>query len=370
MHINELINPASLDHDIKEGFIRVQTHPSLPLKIYNYTEKAQFSKHWNKATLTCRGLIVRDDGTVVARPFPKFFNWNEPKPKGREHQLGMDEPVTVSDKLDGSLGILYRHQGIEYIATRGSFTSDQAQHATKIYHERYLNDFGLRMNPRMTFLFEIIYPENRIVVDYNGLDDLVLIGAVDIEGGFVYGPEMVPGWHGPKARVFPYKTLSEAVQAKPRPGKEGFVVRSLSDGLMVKIKQEDYVALHRIVTGLNEKEIWRRTMKAHMHTRVDIERMDEILRDVPDELHEWVRTVSKGLVQQVQEKYNEAWDLFRAVRPDGPVFEYMQREHRKLFAERIKNRAPWLHKALWIMYDGNSPEEFLWKTVEPRGDKK
>lgn len=378
-----MINPASLRHDLDQGFIRMQRHPTLPLRIYNYTEKAQFAKHWNKATLTCRGLIVRMDGRVVARPFPKFFNWDEPKPKGSEFQMSLDEPVVVTDKLDGSLGILYRkplvarqyapgevdfERGDYAIATRGSFTSDQALHATKIWQEKYEDEFGYRINPRLTYLFEIIYPSNRIVVDYQDLDDLVLIGAVDIEGGFVYGPEMVPGWPGPKAAVFPYRTLREAVQAKPRPGKEGFVVRSLSDSLMVKIKQEDYVALHRIVTGLNEKEIWRRSMKADLELPPEVKRDQQILQDIPDELHDWVHEVADKLFREVHDKHATAREVMSAVRPYGPVFFGQTHEHRKEFASRIKNRLPWLRTALWLMYDGKDPREFLWKTVQPKGD--
>jgi putative RNA ligase len=371
MHINNLINPASLDHDLKAGFIRAQVHPTLPLKIYNYTEKAQFAKHWNKATLTCRGLITDDLGNIVARPFPKFFNWDEPKPKGLEFQMSMDEPVVVNDKLDGSLGILYS-QGPgrpHAIATRGSFTSTQALHATKLWQERYEEEFSFRNNPSLTYLFEIIYPANRIVIDYKGLDDLVLLGAVDKYTGLVYGPDFFPGWPGLRATVYPYQTLREAVQARPRPGKEGFVVRSLSDGLMLKIKQEDYVRLHRIVTGLNAREIWRRCKEAHLHTPSYVSDWDVIFQDIPDELHSWVDGIARGLHNDVKEKLVTLGNVWEHMRPEA--FRE-NREVRAEFARRIKPYAyeKWLQKALWIRYDGNDPREFIWSLVEPRGDAK
>jgi RNA ligase len=371
VHINELINPESLRHDIDNGFIRENRHPSQPLRSLNYTEKAQFSRHWNKATLACRGLIVHDDGRVIARPFPKFFNWEEQKPKGRQFQMSLDELVTVTDKMDGSLGILYPNgEGTHSVATRGSFTSDQAIHATKIWKDRYQDEFAYRMNPRLTYLFEIIYPSNRIVVDYKGLDDLVLIGAVDIETGTTWGPEIAPGWPGPKARVFPYRTLREAVSARLRPGMEGLVVRSLSEGLMLKIKQDDYVALHRIVTGLNEKEIWRRCMKADLELPPEVERLSTVLRDVPDEMHAWVTSVACRLFGGVYNKSSRAWDVYqRAAAIERMPWE-LDRAQRKEFALRIKDHEPWLQKVLWILYDGNDPREFIWKTIEPRGDVK
>jgi RNA ligase len=372
VHINELINPESLRHDIDNGFIRENHHPSLPLRILNYTEKAQFSRHWNKATLACRGLIVHDDGRVIARPFPKFFNWEEQKPKGRQFQMSLDELVTVTDKMDGSLGILYPNgEGTHSVATRGSFTSDQAIHATKIWKDRYQDEFAYRMNPRLTYLFEIIYPSNRIVVDYKGLDDLVLIGAVDIPGGFVYGPEIAPGWPGPSAAVFPYKTLREAVSARPRPGMEGLVVRSLSDGLMVKLKQEDYVALHRIVTGLNEKEIWRRCMKADLELPPEVTRRDHVIRDIPDELHEWVTDVAMRLFTQVYTKKHRVNMEYLNRLPSSAAFPRPdERQTRKDFANNVKSLEPWLRTAMWLMYDHIDVMEFLWKTVEPRGDVK
>jgi RNA ligase len=71
--------------------------------------------------------------------------------------------------MDGSLGILYKVDGKPYLATRGSFVSDQAVAGTAMLHERY-GDY--EFEDGFTYLFEIIYPENRIVIDYKGMSDL------------------------------------------------------------------------------------------------------------------------------------------------------------------------------------------------------
>ncbi|HRF99146.1 MAG TPA: hypothetical protein PLZ51_28235, partial [Aggregatilineales bacterium] len=74
-------------------------------------------------------------------------------------------------KMDGSLGILYRWQGAYYIATRGNFDSDQAIWATIFLRTHYdLHNLA----DEYTLLFEIIYPDNRIVVNYGQRQDLVL----------------------------------------------------------------------------------------------------------------------------------------------------------------------------------------------------
>ncbi|HNR56139.1 MAG TPA: RNA ligase, partial [Flavobacteriales bacterium] len=108
------------------GLVTVRPHNTLPLRIVNYTPQAQYSRAWTPELLQCRGLIFDHEWNLVARPFPKFFNYEE--------HIG-DEPVagplpsgffTATDKLDGSLGILWRWNGHVGIATRGSFHSEQA----------------------------------------------------------------------------------------------------------------------------------------------------------------------------------------------------------------------------------------------------
>jgi RNA ligase len=98
----------------------------------------------------------------------------------------------VYDKLDGSLGILYFYDDKPYIATRGSFTSEQAERANKIFQKKYSH---LHFNKEHTYLFEIIYPENRIVVDYGAKEDLILLAVLDTETG---KDLELPDWKCPK----------------------------------------------------------------------------------------------------------------------------------------------------------------------------
>jgi T4 RNA ligase (RNA_lig_T4_1). len=97
--------------------------------VLNYTEEVQFNKRWDSITLASRGLILDTAGKIIARPLPKFFNMEE-------LPSIPNEPYEVHEKLDGSLGILYWLDGQPAIATRGSFTSWQAEEATKVLHEK------------------------------------------------------------------------------------------------------------------------------------------------------------------------------------------------------------------------------------------
>ena len=58
----------------KEKLVQIKDHIILPLKLLNYTYRAQLKKKWCGELLIARGLVVREDGMIVARPVPKFFN--------------------------------------------------------------------------------------------------------------------------------------------------------------------------------------------------------------------------------------------------------------------------------------------------------
>ena len=78
MNIRDLFTAEELQAEIDAKRVRVNDHPTEPLRLFNYTELAQFQKAWNPVTRACRGLIInRLTGEIVARPFPKFFNHGE-----------------------------------------------------------------------------------------------------------------------------------------------------------------------------------------------------------------------------------------------------------------------------------------------------
>ena len=102
-HLRDVCDPALADEAIGGGLVSVQTNGQL--RILNYTAKATYSRHWNEATVACRGLILDEADRVVARPFPKFFGPSEPDAPDVPTQQEME----VTAKLDGSLGIAYTH---------------------------------------------------------------------------------------------------------------------------------------------------------------------------------------------------------------------------------------------------------------------
>jgi RNA ligase len=158
---------AGFDDWLKYSDINVTARGDL--LFFDYTTAAHVANRWNFLETVSRGLIINQvTGEIVVRPFDKFFYWITDG-RGSDGHI-----VTVMEKVDGSLGILYRHKGDYHITTKGSFFSPQARWAS-----RYLNDhFDLTDLPdELPLLFEIIYPDNRIIVDYGEREDIVLLAA-------------------------------------------------------------------------------------------------------------------------------------------------------------------------------------------------
>lgn len=379
----------TLEAMIAAGYVRTQRHPTLPLTIYNYTPKTQFEKMWNKVTKQCRGLIVHDDGTVVARPFPKFFNWGEVNVEGFDR----DSLVTVTDKADGSLGITYpRGDGSYAIATRGSFTSEQAVEAVLMMDDLYP---GWTPPDGITVLFEIIYASNRIVLDYGDARELRLIDAVWVDTGWPIGSDPtvvaeVLGWPGPVVEHLGTMALKSALHhlvGIQRSNAEGVVLRFLNTDDRYKIKQDDYVALHRILTNTSARTIWTYlavnacrdliTQPKHWGSRLGIDPKraveilavgdsweDRMLSNVPDEFYAWVSTVIKRVQVEVAEMMQHLAESLVAASyrlsgtyPDGwsrsDLFAYLKSEHPDDFG------------AIMALWDGKDTTIYCWKQAYP-----
>jgi RNA ligase len=356
VNISDLFSAKDLLDGMSHGFIARKQHPWLSLFIYNYTNRAQVtSSSWdNPAVGICRGLIVDQRGDVLARPFPKFWNHGEP----RAGELRLDAPVDVYDKLDGSLGILYPDGDGYSVATRGSFTSDQALHATSVWKYRYEGVF--KPTTGFTFLVEIVYPENRIVLDYSGLDDLVLLAVVENQTGHISGPWFAHGdWPGPVAEKTEHYQLAHALAAVPRENAEGLVIHLVDENQLVKIKQEDYVRLHKAVFGLNEQTVWE-----HLSLGLDI---DELLETLPDELHAWTRSTAEALTERWRNR------IFDAMAKHVDVLLHIPSDHnRKDYALKAKELCgddTALLPLLFSLLDGKPIHEAVWKQLKPAYSK-
>lgn len=335
---------------MEEGYIAVQKHPDAELYIYNYTHKCQFDKVWNEHTMLCRGIITDQDGNVLYRPFKKFFNLEEHL--GQKKELP-DCPFKVHEKLDGSLGILYKVNGQWAVATRGSFKSDQAIHATEVLRNKYpdfepLNGF--------TYLFEIIFPSNRVVVDYKDMDDLVFLCCLRTTTGI---PLSIPDGvlPMPRAKIFSDVTDIMKLTEKERDNEEGYVIE-WENGLRLKVKFSEYKRLHWLLSSVNSKTIWDLLREGS-----DIEK---ILDHVPDEFYDWVKATARELEVKFYDTklaYYLEFALYLAAVSKGTVSR--ERRSAAKYFQKISANPSVLFKLL----DGQNPDDMVWKMIKPIASK-
>lgn len=255
----------------EQGYIKISKHPKdHSVVILNYTDKTVYEKHWNEYTMTARGLIVdlkspEDDNfvEVLAWPFEKFPNYGLNEIEGYDADIDWNEVDAITEKLDGSLGISYLHNGKIAFSTKGSLGSDQSKKALDIWknkyphaEEKYLESYS-DLFP--TLLFEIIYPLNRVVVDYGSTEDLILIGVKDRNKDYSYSEmkEVADTLGLNLVKQFNH-TLDDmlALKATMSANEEGFIVR-FKNGKRLKIKGDEYLSVHRIKHGMSVKSKYK-----------------------------------------------------------------------------------------------------------------
>jgi RNA ligase len=367
-------------HYIDTGLVVKQNHPTLPLSIYNYSRTTQYDGNWDRYTLACRGLVLDNEGNVIAKPFPKFFNYEEIKDDKYAHcegcrKSGMincgyfdkcggwemrsvipNESFEVYEKMDGSLGIFFYYGGEWHMATRGSFTSEQAIKGMEI--AKRLN-YDKRCVIGYTYLFEIIYPENRIVVDYGKEERLVLLGVMNRRGEeFPYEEIADEGWD----IVMKYKTWGEdweTLKKEISKDNEGYVIR-FSGGMRMKIKGTEYVRLHRILTNFSNKDIWELLKNG--------EDLGPFLERVPDEFDKWVKAVVMNLrysFHSIDERAGKYHDSFRYGKFNDKEVEPTKKE----FAEYVKQFPKELSAVMFKIWDKKAYDYIIWNMIKPMHQK-
>jgi hypothetical protein len=337
MKIYDLFTKDALDEALANKMVKVEKHPFLDLYIYNYTANTQFAWVWNDVTLNCRGLVADGEGNIVARPFKKFFSYeqlNGVLPEGN---------FVVEEKMDGSMLIAFNYKGELITATRGSFVSDQAKKGYEMLTRYY--DYFLPYTD-LTYIFEVIYPENRVVVQYD-FSDVVLLAVVGVNGKN-YSVEQYKEWRPYTSfrvpKIYSFNSLEEILSYE-EPNLEGFVLRYES-GERVKIKLADYKRLHRLITGVSEKTVWEAMKNGTV---------EEMLEGTPDEFYKFV--------EEVREILQTRYDVIEAAAKDYFV-DLGDRKTNAMHYQHFQYPA-----ILFNMLDGKDYSQTIWKLCQPKVER-
>ena len=351
MKILEKVDWNVLNNYIEENLIIANKHPEFDIWILNYSPKAQSKKFWDIYTLSCRGMVIDSEGNILARPFQKFKNYEEHDPS----EIDLTQDFDIFEKMDGSLIIIFYYEPrmTWIVATRGSFISEQSIEARKMLDVSIFD----KLSKIDTYLFEILYPENRIVVNYGNRRELVLLGRIQTKTGFeLYYKDLVT-WYSKwftvvkKYNIKNIKNLTE-LKAIEEDNKEGFVIRFFN-GFRVKVKFTEYIRLHGILTNVSNLTVWE-------HLRDNYE-FDELLDRVPDEFYDWLKKTANKLQLEFNEIERQSLLEFMNIYHINKITE------RSVFADIAKKSN--YRSILFKLYDRRPYAQIIWKMIRPTYSK-
>lgn len=204
----------------------------------------------------CRGLVFDLAGNVIGPPLHKFFNVNE-MDETRVENVDWSQPHVICEKLDGSMvrpvpvpegGYkMFTKMGLTDVALQPE--AWVAQHAN---YDRFMRDL---LAQGLVPLFEWCSRKQRIVIDYP-IDRLVLLAVRDVRTGEYlplnmmlelavdYGVEVVRRYPGTVENMQHLIEETRGLQDQ-----EGWVI-CFDNGYRLKVKGEQYVAVHRAKEGI------------------------------------------------------------------------------------------------------------------------
>ncbi len=294
-----------------EKLVKINKHPYLPIYNINYTPRANFRKgKWSSELLIARGLVVDEYGTIIGRPIPKFFNDYEVTPPNGDFE--------VTEKMDGSLIIMSFYRGDVIFSTRGSFTSEQAVKAKEIYERKYSD---IEIDVECTYCFEVIYPKNRIVVDYGVEEDLILLAKINTKTGEEVDDRSF-------RQVEKYDLTYSEMKTMDLKNKEGFVVIFMENNFRMKVKFKSYIFLHK-----------NRTISRDLI----LKQMKNGGLDVPDECLDDAKEIVDNLYMEYKNLEDEILKQYENLGEDNII-------------EKIK--------IMFAMYNGKKYDKLIWNLIK------
>lgn len=341
------------------GLLRSDRTDDGRLAIYTYTDQCVYESAWDEITRHARGHIFDlHTGECVARPFPKFFNLGENR-ETLPDRFPWDQPYEIYEKMDGWLGVLYRHAGQFKVASRGSFHSSGSVWATQFLQQRDLSF----LPEEATLCFEIIHPEHRIILDYGGQQTLIVLAAFNRFTSEEYPRAVVARWA--EAMGLPIVPMLSCMSLEDlkrthldQQRCEGFVIR-FHDGRRVKVKTDWYLRLSRILSDLNPITVWG-AMKAGKVPETYLVSIAEELRPLADKY----RAILEG-------QYARA--LLDIEQTAGPILAQYGSDRKTLALYLSSHQAVLGHRrsGIFFILDGkrHKLEQLIMDVIYPSGNR-
>ena len=249
------------------------------LAIFNYDIMADFS---NPIVQESRGIII-DLNTLkyVCIPFRKFGNYTE------SYVDTIDwATAKVQEKIDGSIIKLW------YYDNKWNWSTNSTIYANDAYINAFCTFYDLiqkavnytdikfdELNKDYTYIFELVSPENRVVIKYDEYK-LYHLGTRNNKTG----EELITNIGIEKPKTYPLTSFEDCIDAvyklndEDTVSHEGFVVVD-KDFHRIKIKSPEYIVLHHMIDNGNFSK--KRCIDL-IRTNADI---SKIIEDFPQYAH-------------------------------------------------------------------------------------
>jgi RNA ligase len=255
----------------------------------------------------CRGLIFGPDGSLMSRPFHKFFNVNE-RSETMSHYIDMSAPHVIMEKMDGSMIRPILVNGRLRLATKMGVTEVAEAAEAYLASRKDWAEISIWLERcvkiGVTPLLEFIAPSNQIVISYSE-PDLVLLAIRHNETGNYLGRQnstpagltCVPEYGSVAGNLSDY-----IARARLQEGREGDIIR-FADGHMLKVKNDWYVRIHKTVDKIR--------FDRHIVELILNEEIDDVVGKLPPHevvrIEEFQRRFSKQLHDRI-EGYDRYWN--------------------------------------------------------------
>lgn len=310
LEVQKYLAGKSLADLSRELGISVYRHPTLPLVGLKYSSIDSPKVH--PVVRECRGIVLDEsDGfALAAKGFSRFFNAGEVAEEFREFNWSN---FSCTEKVDGSLILLFFYQGGWRVNTSGSFGLREVYGSGKTWEGLFwevaaLEAGGLRAG--LTYVFELCTPYNKVVRRYerptvfllsvfDGLREFSPRDA-DIEAATIGSP---------RPETYDFESREEiAAFLLEKEGSdmtfEGVVVRDDKD-LRFKVKTKTYCALHHLKDNgniFNPKRLVPLVLAGEV---------DEVVAYLPE-----VREAAEGVKKTLEEHWDgllTAWRRYAKI---------------------------------------------------------
>ena len=276
--------------------------------------------------LECRSIVIDLLNEEIALcPFKKFRNLNECAENMLDvikEKINTAKNVEISNKLDGSMQSARFYKGKVLMAGSQAIDTKRSWRLEDGYKMLNENENYVRMLkdfPRYTFIFEYISLADAHVVKYKKEQEgLYLVGMRDVYSGSQYSYNIlkrIAEHYNVKCTEVYDKTLDEVLEeckTMKSEDQEGFVMNI--DGHLLKIKGDDYVHIHKILSKISSINLIIRAIAD--------DTLDDLNAKIPTAYKNRVKVIEKICSNYIKQQQKNIETYYNAA-PNGDKKEFM-----------------------------------------------